>query len=245
MVSELKQAGLTEFNFSVDDFHQKFIPLPAIRTAIEVSLELEIPVLIAHKTYPGSKIERHTFEELLGREIPVFEDMTEEEKDSFDLAISTGLTIPVGRGAEDIDINEWVPDDTPHSNWAGPCREVLKNITVQSDGSFTPCCGLVERNMPVFYMGDLRHESALSVLERANNSTIYNWLALEGPEGLLKAIKAKKPDEPFLGRYLQNCQLCQEIFSCESKKKILADILPQKRERLFQERIKFETFRKA
>lgn len=244
-VEELRDAGLTEFNFSVDDFHQEYIPLPHIKTAIEVCVDLGIPVLLAHKTYPDCAITKQTFDELLGYEIPVFEDLSPEQHKSEPVCISSGATIPVGRGAEDIDLDAWVPTDAGPDRWAGPCREVLKNITIQADGSFTPCCGLVERSMPVFYMGDLHRQTLSDVLERANASQVYNWLGLEGPEGLMKAIRQRNPDEPFLGRYLQNCQLCQEVFSSASKKRALAQSLDAKRAELAVKRLVFETLRRT
>lgn len=242
-VSELKAAGLTEFNFSVDDFHQKYIDLNAIKTAIQVSLDQNVPVLLAHKIYPGCEITKDTFDELMGFSIPIYEELTPEQHKNEPLCISTGATIPVGRGADDIDLNEWVPIDTPPSHWAGPCREVLKNITVQADGSFTPCCGIVERRMPVFYMGDLNRDRLSDVLEQANASTIYNWLALEGPEGIMHEIQKRSSEEKFLGRYLQNCQLCQEIFSSNTKKKIIADSLEEKGVDLAIKRTIFEVMR--
>jgi len=242
-VLSLKEAGLSEFNFSVDDFHQKYIDLSAIHNAIEVCLSLEIPVLLAHKIFPGCEITKKTFDDLVGFEIPIYEELTDEEHAKELLCISTGATIPVGRGADKVNLEDWVPEDTNPEVWSGPCKEVLKNITVQADGSLSPCCGIIERKMPTFYMGDLSTTPLADVIKRANGSTIYNWLALEGPEGIMREIQNRAPDEKFLGRYLQNCQLCQEIFSSESKKAVIAGCLNEKANELSIARSFFEVMR--
>jgi len=242
-LTKLKNAGLYEFNFSVDDFHQKYISYEAIKRATELALEYEFPVLLAHKTYPDSESDISTFEALLDRTIPIYEDLTPDEKDKHKLCFSSGNTIPVGRGIDTIDVNKWVPSNLPRSYWEGPCDEVLRNITVQSDGSVSPCCGLVDRGLGVFYYGSVYEKSIPQLISKANSSTLYNWLALEGPEGLMNAILEKSTNEKFHGTYLQNCQLCQEIFSSEQKMKILIDCIPEKVNDLSAKRMNHEVHR--
>ncbi len=75
ILRSLKESGLGELNYSVDDFHQAYVPLAHIGYAVEAGLELEIPVLLAHKSYPGSRSSQATYEALLGREIPKLEDL--------------------------------------------------------------------------------------------------------------------------------------------------------------------------
>jgi hypothetical protein len=243
VLQRLKDASLYEFNFSVDDFHQEHIPYENIKLATELALEYGFPVLLAHKTYPGSKSKLETFEKLLGRKIPIFEDLSPTEKDEHKLCFSTGATIPVGRGAESIDVNDWVSSDHTEHQWKGPCEEVLRNITIQSDGSVSPCCGLVDRGLGVFYFGTIHQEPLPELLRKANSSTLYNWLALEGPEGLKIAIESESPEEKFLGRYLQNCQLCQEIFSSKEKMETLLGCMPAKAEALSANRLEHEVLR--
>jgi hypothetical protein len=60
----------------------------------------------------------------------------------------------------------------------------------------------------------------LEVLEVANKSVPYNWLALGGPSSIMDYILSQDPGFPFLGRYLQNCQLCNEIFTDARKTEV-------------------------
>lgn len=141
-------------------------------------------------------------------------------------------------------LNEWVSSNQAEHQWKGPCEEVLRNITIQSDGNVSPCCGLVDRGLRVFY-GSIHEKPLPELLRKANSSTLYNWLALEGPEGLKSAIESKAPHEPFLGRYLQNSQLCQEIFSSKKKMETLLERMPVKAKALSKNRLEHEVLRSA
>jgi hypothetical protein len=83
----------------------------------------------------------------------------------------------------------------------------------------------------------------LEVIEHANNSVLYNWLALEGPSGLMKHIQAEDPNQIFFGRYIQNCEICQEIFSDTRKSAIVEAALPKKNKQLSIMRCAFESAR--
>ena len=220
ILRSLKEAGLGELNYSVDDFHQAYIPLAHIVYAVEAALELEIPVLLAHKSYPGSRSSRATYEALLGREITKLEDLPPEEYGKRPLTISSGHTLPIGRGAQQVNPLDWVSPEVTEDCWRGPCNEVLKEIAIAPDGRLSPCCGLVDRSIPYFYAGSVIHHDLLEVLEIANKSVIYNWLALAGPSSIMDYIISQDPDIPFLGRYVQNCQICNEIFSDPRKTEV-------------------------
>ncbi len=220
VLRSLKEAGLGELNYSVDDFHQAYIPLAHIRYAVAAAEELEIPVLLAHKSYPGSKSSRATYEALLEREIPLLEDLPPEEYGKRPLTISSGHTLPIGRGAQKVNPLDWVPPEVTEERWRGPCNEVLKELVIAPDGRLSPCCGLVERTIPYFYAGSVIEQDVFEVLEVANKSVLYNWLALGGPSSIMDYILSQDPSIPFLGRYVQNCQLCNEIFTDPRKTEI-------------------------
>ena len=204
----------------MDDFHQDYIPLTHIGYAGAAAEELEIPVLLAHKSYPGSSSSQATYEALLEREIPKLEDLLPEEYGKKPLTISTGHTLPIGRGAHKVNHLDWVSPEVPEDCWRGPCNEVLKEIVIAPDGRLSPCCGLVERSIPHFYAGSAIEDGVLEVLEVANKSVLYNWLALGGPSSIMDYILSQDPGIPFLGRYLQNCQLCNEIFTDARKTEV-------------------------
>lgn len=233
VLGQLKSAGLTELNYSVDDFHQKYVPMEHIKTAMLVAEELKIPVLLAFKTQPGGVLKKEDFERLINRPIPYLEEIRGSE---FDFAFSSGITVPLGRGEDTIDKKEWVRD-IPRSRWSGPCSEVFKNITIQPNGFLSPCCGIIDRKMPEFYFKNLHEEDFLETIIDANSSTLYNWLASEGPEGIMEYILKLNPAAEFLGNYIQNCHLCQEIFSNAENKKFIKLGLEEKKDELLLKRL--------
>lgn len=220
ILRSLKEAGLGELNYSMDDFHQAYIPLTHIGYAVAAALELEIPVLLAHKSYPGSRSSPATYEALLDRGIPILEDLLPEEYGKWPLTISSGNTLPIGRGAQKIDPLAWVPAKVTEDRWRGPCNEVLKEIVIAPEGRLSPCCGLMDRSIPYFYAGSVIEQDLLEVLEVANKSVLYNWLALGGPSSIMDYIISQDPTIPFLSRYVQNCQICNEIFSDARKTEV-------------------------
>lgn len=241
----LKEAGLTELNYSVDDFHQKYIPEANIVYGVEAAIELKIPVLLAHKTYNGSKTSKQYYERLIGRKIPDFNDLIREKKEIPLLSITTGYTLPIGRGSDKINKDKWGPEKIYENNWKGPCQEILKSIQISPDGQLSPCCGLVDRSIGVFYAGSVIDNDIFDILEKANGSVIYNWLALAGPSGIMDFIKTQDSSLPFLDNYVQNCQLCQEIFSDRRKTDIVLKGLKQLAKPLSIYRCLFEAQRRA
>lgn len=218
----LKDAGLTELNYSVDDFHQVYIPEIRIKYAVEAALELEIPVLLAHKTYRGSASSKETYEKLLGQNIPYLQDLPPEKIGRILLTFNTGYTLPIGRRSEKVDLDLWIPDEIQEDKWRGPCSQVLKYVQITPSGRLSPCCGLVDRNIPIFYAGNIIENDLIKVIEDANKNVIYNWLALMGPSAIMDYIKSHDSSIKFSGKYIQNCQICQEVFGDELKLNIIS-----------------------
>lgn len=66
VVSSLMDAGLSEINFSCDDFHQAFIPLDYVRYANNACTAAGLPALIGHKVMKGCTLTLERLEEALG-----------------------------------------------------------------------------------------------------------------------------------------------------------------------------------
>lgn len=240
----LKEAGLSEINYSVDDFHQEHIPLSAIKNAVDCALELRIPILLAHKRYPNSKSDRKFYEDSFGLKIPDLSGLKGDEILHTPIVFSSGYTLPIGRGSDRIDQTKWFSDeDISRGSWKGPCTEVLKSISISANGFLSPCCGLVDRNLSVFYVANVFDYDLIDILEYANKTTLYNWLSLEGPSSLMEFIQKKNPKIKFINRYVQNCQLCQEIFSDNEKSEIILKGLDEIAPKLCIERCIYESYR--
>ncbi len=101
---------------------------------------------------------------------------------------------------------------------------MLNSYNISADGYLVPCCGLVDRELKMFYsLENVLQNDILQVMEKCSQSIIYNWLALEGPWAIKEFVKAKDKSVPFLEKYVQACQICQELFSNEKVLQIIYD----------------------
>lgn len=225
ILSKLKKVGLTELNYSVDDFHQQFIPVERIKNAVEAALDLNIPVHLAHKTYPGSISNKSTYEELLNREILDLGMSTNNNFSSDLLTFSSGNTVPIGRGSDKINKSEWVPKEFSKNHCKGPCSSVFDSINISPKGFLVPCCGLIDREIPLFYSGNILENNLEDIMKKSNKNILYNWLALEGPYAIKEFVNKINPEIYFEGKYVQKCQICQELFSNDEVISIISENL--------------------
>lgn len=216
----LKRAGLTEINFSCDDFHQEFIPLERIKWASEAADKAEVPALIASKGIKNSTITPEYLEEFFGRKLAAYK---EGGKNPTNFVYTYGVTIPVGWESEKLTDEDllWPNDE---DNWKKPCKSVLENMVIDVDGNLSICCGIGSEEVPETIIGNVSEKPVADLIMDANNDLILNWLALEGPYGIMKFIQSKAPDIPFKTRYINVCHLCHDIFSRLETRAVLSSM---------------------
>jgi len=228
VLGELREAGLTEIHFSIDDFHEAFIPLKHVRSAIEVAVALGVPVHLVHKTFAGSRSSLARYEAEFSRTIPEFKYLSPAEATRSPVVFSQWNTLPIGRGAEKVDVEAWVSPSVRESDWRGPCAEVFDSVSVRSSGQLAPCCGLVDRRLRAFDGGDLRTRAPSEIWTEIQANVLYRWLRDAGPSAIAEALAAADPSLRFAGKYVLNCQICQEIFSDPRKREALVPLLARR-----------------
>jgi len=215
IISRLRTVGLTEINFSVDDFHQEFIPIQYIRNAVNACEKNHLPVLLAHKRINGSKITIGFLEEVLGRKLPVY---VPGKKDKRNTMISTGWTVPVGRGSNLISKDDWMPNKG--ASWDGACSRVLEQLIFTPQKELSICCGVASPYIKEFRF-KINGTDLLTAIEKANSDFITNWLSLEGPYGMMRFIKKHDSSIRFHEKYVQSCHLCNDIFTRDDTRLVL------------------------
>lgn len=243
ILQEFKDAGLTELNYSVDDFHQQFIPLTIIKNAVDAAIDLNIPVLLAHKTYPGSQSSKVTYESLFQRNIPDINEINKEQLHEELFTFSSGYTVPIGRKSEEVNKIDWLPEGYSEINWRGPCTNILNSVNISPNGDLMPCCGLIDRAIKLFYLGNVLDNDLEDIMEKANKNTLFNWLALEGPSAIMDFVIEVDNSVKFTGKYVQGCQLCQELFTNENVLNILSNNIGEVGKRIAVLRSIFESQR--
>lgn len=216
-VQRLLDAGLSEINISVDDLHQRWIPLDRVKNSFLACYELKLKCLVAHKSSKSCVIDKALLEETFGVPLIDFEvGATYSDEQQLRL-FSTGSVVPVGRNEEAAD-----PDDLRPAKWWSNCGSVLKDIIVGAHGNFLPCCGIVTKDLPELTRDDLRSTRLIDAIDRANADAILNWIALEGPAAIADAVKEWDPTIEFPSQYAGICHVCNEVLARKDVRKVIA-----------------------
>ena len=240
MMRRYKDAGLKEINLSCDDYHQEFIPLESIKYANDACMEVGLPCLIGHKIMKDCTITLEHLEDFLGYKLARFDPKKKNNPDNN--LVDTGFTVPI---AEDMHL---IPDEEilypPYEHhWKAPCKSILRRIVITPRKEISVCCGMVPRKVEEVVFGTLDEYSLEELIIRAHTDLIVNWLALEGPYGLMKFILKKDPQIPFRKQYVNNCHLCSEILTRQDCREILTRFGQEKSMEISLERCLYDHVR--
>jgi hypothetical protein len=226
LLRRLREAGLCEINFSCDDLHQEHIPLRNIYNAFWASKRIGLPILIAHKRIVNARITPEYLSEFLGIQLKEFEQ-GKECQDGLDL-YSSSLTVPVGHGVENLDEAEYILYPEGPSAWTAPCSGVMDGLVISPKKELRICCGMIEQSVPELGYGIWDSNHSAKMISEANSDLIANWLALEGPFGLMRFIQEKAPAVAFKDRYVNHCHLCNDILTRSDTRAVLAQYAEEK-----------------
>lgn len=227
-VDRLLAAGLSEINISVDDLHQRWIPIESIRNSFLACYTRQLSCLIAHKQTQSSTITRAYLEELIGMEFVDFDSRTTYTKEEQCRLITTGVVIPVGPYDPERDL----ADDLLYSKWWGPCSSVLKDIIVGARGNFLPCCGIVSKDIPELTRDQLADTPLIDAIDNANRDLMLNWIALEGPGAIVEAVRGWAPELDLPREFAGICHACNEVLSRTDVREVIASHLDDVEDRV-------------
>jgi hypothetical protein len=218
IIKKYIDAGLSEINLSCDDYHQEHIPIENIKYANEACLEFNLPCLIGHKVMKDCKISIEYLEEFLGYRLARFDPGKVNPDNN---VISSGYTVPLTDNMHLIPDEDILYPETDH-HWKGPCTSILKHVIITPRKELSICCGMISRKVREIFYGPIDGRTNLKeAIVLAHQDLIVNWLALEGPYGIMKFILNKAPDIPFRKKYVSICHLCSEIFTREDCRMVL------------------------
>ncbi|MCE5312741.1 MAG: radical SAM protein [Nitrospiraceae bacterium] len=237
-LDSLISAGLTEINISMDDLHQRWIPLEYAKNAFLACYKRRYKCLIAHKAMPHYRITPEYLAEYFGVELINYDhDKTYSPEDECRL-ISSGVVVPVGRNSGSAGHGE-----PAYGNFTKNCSSVLRDIVVGPDHQMLACCGIVTKHLPELTLGDLRHNRMIDLIEEANNDLMLNWLVLEGPAAIAEFVKSKQPCISFLPRYVTACHLCNDLLTRHDTREVLLNHIDEIADRIELHRTFFESVR--
>jgi organic radical activating enzyme len=201
ITEDLKKRGLTKVFLSVDDFHQRYVPIEFIKNATEASLKADLEVCIDAR-FIGQPDEDNRYNtatrsllEFLGSLLSSIE-------------ITRGQPLFVGRAAESLSkhvrkkpTSEILDEKCPGA-WPGGLLKSPLGVDVDEFGFVTICPGLS--------IGNAYATSLRDTLEKYDyqNLPVISALSNNGMEGLmdLASINGFVPENV----YVNGCHFCYE-----------------------------------
>jgi hypothetical protein len=201
ILRDLKEEGLNRITFSVDAFHQEFIPMKRVQTAIRAALSLEWDRIWVDSYWvdPGNPVnswDRATSEalnacsDLEGVECAEFQAMVEGRAADHLLPLLNPLPeVPKGMCS--------LP------RWIGGDLERPEGIELDPRGNVTLCPGVC--------IGNAETRSLTEILDRytVTDHPILGVIAEKGPVGLLRLARSKGYKEKK--NFVNECHLCYEM----------------------------------
>lgn len=213
MIRNLRECGLTEINFSYDDFHTKWIPESSLVNAWEAAMSAGFAaVLAAVAVGPRSAVDVDRMRALLGEDVPVVEFGTDfdvpEAADGTIYAISRGRYSRLGRARR-------MPDDEVyHISLAppvGPCHEVLPGSTISETFHVGICCGARPDTMSGLLPARLDEASYGEQTRRLGEDPLVRALATLGPAYLHQLVARAGVPVRTRSSYTNMCEVCEDL----------------------------------
>jgi hypothetical protein len=158
----------------------------------------------------GGQITVESLSKYLGAKLAIFRRGLENPKFN---AILTGPNIPLYAGREGRREELSGAGREEGDSWRGACNSVLRSIIVFPDCRVHICCGIASCSIPELYVGSLVDDGLLSILQRANQDLIVNWLALEGPASIVDFVRSQDPTIDLPTHYVNRCHACHTVFT--------------------------------
>ena len=158
-------------------------------------------------------------EKVLGTPLTQFDPSRKNPDHSL---VISGYAVPVAPSMQTIRDEDILYPEAWDNRWKLPCESILTRVIITARKELAICCGMVPtRRVKEVVHGSLDDSSLEELLLRAHDDLLANWLALEGPFGIMQFIKAKDSSVRFRDRYVSTCHLCCEILTREDCRLIL------------------------
>jgi MoaA/NifB/PqqE/SkfB family radical SAM enzyme len=208
---ELKEYGLTCITFSVDAFHQEYIPFDNVKTGLVAATQLGFDTIAVDSYYIVSKDYNDTYNKITTKVIDNLNKLP--GVDFFQYPISFE-----GRAAdyltEDVQLRQGIPGGRCRfPRWLGGDYQNPQTVEIDYEGNVTLCPGIC--------IGNAKKRFLTDVIENYDyrNHPIMRIVAEEGPLGLFKLAEAKG----YKGarNFVNECHLCYEV------RRFLRTVYPQ------------------
>lgn len=198
---ELKEAGLLCITFSVDAFHQEYIPIDTVRIGIEAATKIGFEKVAVDSYILGMEDLNNEYNIMTRYATSHLKDLTNVRFAKFPLDLE-------GRASDYlvdfVEPSSKIPDSKcQFPFWLGGDLKNPEGIEIDHEGNVTFCLGIC--------IGNAKDQSLNDIIENYNyqKHPIIKIIEEEGPIGLIQLAKEKvyKEDKKFINE----CHLCYEM----------------------------------
>lgn len=211
-LESLRDAGLSELNFSADKFHLEFLNSESLRNALDCAQDLGYSRIVSFVSN-AQRDPLEDFSEMYGIPRSRLLDLRavlragtplESLQDDHVFVFYGGL-IGLGRAAEYPAELRYYPIDFFPAE--GGCGEVVNKPVIYPDGSFQACC-CAGGKVGAFTVGNAFDEDIATLYDRMRSRLHYRFINERGPRVLFETIRAARPDLEFPQAYTSICEMC-------------------------------------
>lgn len=234
MLRKLREAGLNEINFSMDDYHAPYVPIENVRRAWRNTKGMGFSaVVIANCHGEGDTITPAFITEYLEENIAVRDADNRkrrgpnEKPDEYGTLyiIAEGRLLKSGRAKNELAEDERYYQYTDE-RLKGGCGCVLEECAISYDNKLWACCGVQGENNPVLCIGDLKEKTLNTLLKKGSDSVLLNAIHYYGPFSLREMLLKADPTLELHGDYHNVCELCEAITTDPRSVAVLRKSIP-------------------
>lgn len=212
LLARMKEAGLSEMNFSADKFHLEFQDSSILRNALDLAHEFDYSRIISFVTNElGDPLDQ--FSTMYGiprgqllelrSTMAVPGAVTRLKKDH--IFVFAGGLIGLGRAAQYPEDLKYAPFDFFPTGEA--CGEVVNKPVIYPDGDFQACC-CAGGKMGAFTVGNAKREPLQVLFERMAARSQFRFINSHGPKELFRIISEARPDLSRPAQFTSICEMC-------------------------------------
>lgn len=217
MIRQLREAGLDEINFSMDDYHAVWVPPENVARAYRAARGSGFSaVVLAVAEGPKSRVGAEWIRKHIDPDIEVVPQEVSSRaegpapaQDGTVYEVSSHGYSRVGRARRMRD--DLVIPDPLLDRQDFRCMEVMNVVVIDSTNEMGACCGIRLHGNPVLTLGSLNDDSFSGLMERGFGRTMLRAIRALGPRYLLNLARTVDPlveKRPF---YCHICEICEDV----------------------------------
>ena len=212
LLARMKDAGLSELNFSADKFHLEFQNARVLRNALDIARQLDFTRIVSFVTNePQDPLDQFSLMYGVPREqllelrpvMAIPGEIARLKKDR--IFVFAGGLIGMGRAAEFPEDLKYAPFDFfPEME---SCGEVVNKPVIYPDGDFQACC-CAGGKVGAFTVGNAKRESLHVLFARMAARSHFRFINSHGPKELFRIIAEARPDLSRPAAFTSICEMC-------------------------------------